>query len=120
MPKGNYLLFVLSCWDEIWQTRHILNLFQKKEMFVVKTNLLFLKVSEIIRKVLTHLTKYHLKKFLPARYFIRVSFNRSVPDRLKAYSLGWQMIFIRSLGAIPGPIIYGKLIDTTCILWQDK
>lgn len=44
---------------------------------------------------------------------------RSVPYRLRAYAMGWQLNLTRLLGAIPGPIIYGKLIDTACIQWQE-
>jgi len=31
-----------------------------------------------------------------------------------------QMAFTRILGAIPGPIVFGALLDKTCILWNTK
>ena len=38
----------------------------------------------------------------------------------QAYALGHQMTLARLLGAIPGPIVVGALIDTACILWDSK
>ena len=48
------------------------------------------------------------------------SFFRSVPKAQESYALGHQMTLMRVLGAIPGPIVYGALIDQTCILWSSK
>lgn len=45
---------------------------------------------------------------------------RSVPKGQQSYALGHQMNFVRLFGAIPGPIIYGALLDQTCILWSSK
>lgn len=45
---------------------------------------------------------------------------RSVPKTQESYALGHQMTLMRVLGAIPGPIVYGALIDQTCILWSSK
>ncbi|XP_048583735.1 solute carrier organic anion transporter family member 4A1-like [Nematostella vectensis] len=45
---------------------------------------------------------------------------RSVPDNLRAYGLGIQFVFKRTLGALPGPVIIGTIIDHTCTLWKTK
>lgn len=43
---------------------------------------------------------------------------RCVDDNIRSFALGIQWIFVRILGTIPAPIIFGKLIDESCILWQ--
>ncbi|XP_069185956.1 solute carrier organic anion transporter family member 4A1 isoform X2 [Procambarus clarkii] len=43
---------------------------------------------------------------------------RCVPDSHRSFALGLQWIVVRLLGTIPGPILFGALIDNTCILWQ--
>lgn len=45
---------------------------------------------------------------------------RSVPASHESYALGHQMNLTRLLGAIPGPIVVGALLDKTCILWSSK
>ena len=45
---------------------------------------------------------------------------RSVPPAQRSYALGIQMDLTRILGAIPGPIVFGALLDKTCILWNSK
>jgi len=45
---------------------------------------------------------------------------RSAPEGQRSYALGHQMNLVRLLGAIPGPIVYGALLDSTCILWSSK
>jgi len=45
---------------------------------------------------------------------------RSVPPTQRSYALGIQMDLTRILGAIPGPIVFGALLDKTCILWNSK
>lgn len=42
---------------------------------------------------------------------------RSVPHNRRAFALGTQMIIWRLLGAIPGPMIFGLFIDSSCVLW---
>jgi len=42
---------------------------------------------------------------------------RSVPDNLRTYALGFQFIFQRSLGFLPGPIVGGWVVDTWCLVW---
>ncbi|XP_076801719.1 solute carrier organic anion transporter family member 4C1-like [Clavelina lepadiformis] len=45
---------------------------------------------------------------------------RVVPASMRSFALGVQWLFIRALGSIPGPIMFGSIIDLTCILWQEK
>lgn len=45
---------------------------------------------------------------------------RCVPLQQRSFGLGIQWIIARCLGSIPGPILFGKLIDITCRLWQTK
>lgn len=44
---------------------------------------------------------------------------RCVHDDQRSFALGIQWIKVRLLGTIPAPLIFGRLIDETCILWQD-
>ncbi|XP_064652501.1 solute carrier organic anion transporter family member 4C1-like [Lineus longissimus] len=45
---------------------------------------------------------------------------RCVPENLRGYSLAIQWVFIRFLGSIPGPLVFGAVVDSSCIVWQDK
>ncbi|XP_055998205.1 solute carrier organic anion transporter family member 4A1-like isoform X2 [Ostrea edulis] len=45
---------------------------------------------------------------------------RCVPQHESSFALGIQWIIARCLGSIPGPILFGKMIDLTCLLWQIK
>lgn len=45
---------------------------------------------------------------------------RCVPDEQRSFALGIQWIKVRLLGTIPAPMIFGLLIDETCILWQES
>ncbi len=38
----------------------------------------------------------------------------------RSLSLGLQTILLRGLGTIPGPIIFGYLMDQTCLLWRNE
>lgn len=52
---------------------------------------------------------------------ISAVFNpRSVPDNIRSYAFGLQFVFQRTLGFIPGPIIYGWLFDTRCLVWAES
>lgn len=48
------------------------------------------------------------------------SFGRCVHDNQRSFALGIQWIKVRILGTIPAPMIFGTLIDNTCILWQES
>ncbi|XP_008554726.1 solute carrier organic anion transporter family member 4A1 isoform X1 [Microplitis demolitor] len=44
---------------------------------------------------------------------------RVVRDEQRSFALGVQWIKVRILGTIPAPMIFGALIDDTCILWHE-
>ncbi|XP_069117272.1 solute carrier organic anion transporter family member 4A1-like isoform X2 [Argopecten irradians] len=44
---------------------------------------------------------------------------RCVPDEHRALGLGLQWVALRLLGTIPGPVLTGYVIDSSCALWQD-
>lgn len=44
---------------------------------------------------------------------------RCVPSSQRSFSLGINWVFVRLLGAIPGPIIFGTVIDKSCVLWNE-
>ena len=48
------------------------------------------------------------------------SILRVVPPELRSQAMGINIAVMRLLGTIPSPIIGGKLIDTTCIAWQEN
>ncbi|KAH7960969.1 hypothetical protein HPB49_025482 [Dermacentor silvarum] len=43
---------------------------------------------------------------------------RSLDEDIKSTGIGVNYVAIRLLGTIPGPILFGHLIDRSCILWQ--
>ncbi|KFW00550.1 Solute carrier organic anion transporter family member 4C1, partial [Eurypyga helias] len=43
---------------------------------------------------------------------------RCVPDKQRSFALGVQSVFLRLLGTIPGPILFGVAIDNSCTLWD--
>lgn len=45
---------------------------------------------------------------------------RSVPPEDKSFAVGVQYMLFRVLAFMPGPVLYGSVIDTTCILWGKK
>nr|XP_026695031.1 solute carrier organic anion transporter family member 4C1-like [Ciona intestinalis] len=45
---------------------------------------------------------------------------RIVPPSMRSFAVGLEWLFMRALGTIPGPIMYGNFIDSTCIIWQRK
>ncbi|CAH2297106.1 solute carrier organic anion transporter family member 4C1 [Pelobates cultripes] len=49
---------------------------------------------------------------------VTMAIIRCVPDKQRSFALGVQWSFIRLLGSIPGPISFGVLIDSSCMLWN--
>ncbi|XP_007191879.1 solute carrier organic anion transporter family member 4C1 isoform X2 [Balaenoptera acutorostrata] len=49
---------------------------------------------------------------------ITVSILRCVNQKQRSLALGIQCMLLRLLGTIPGPIIFGITIDSTCVLWD--
>ncbi|CAH1238380.1 SLCO4C1 [Branchiostoma lanceolatum] len=45
---------------------------------------------------------------------------RCVKESQRSMALGFQSLIGRFLGAIPGPIVYGSLIDRACLLWNES
>ena len=43
---------------------------------------------------------------------------RSVQEEEKAFALGIQFVIFRLFGYIPSPIMFGAVIDSTCLLWK--
>lgn len=46
--------------------------------------------------------------------------NSCVPDNHRSYSLGLQFIFQRSLGFLPGPVLFGWMFDSVCLFWGES
>ncbi|XP_013911099.1 PREDICTED: solute carrier organic anion transporter family member 4C1 [Thamnophis sirtalis] len=47
-----------------------------------------------------------------------VAILRCVPENHRSFALGVHMLFLRILGTIPGPILFGVSIDHSCTLWS--
>ncbi|KAG8431381.1 hypothetical protein GDO86_018924 [Hymenochirus boettgeri] len=45
---------------------------------------------------------------------------RSTNPSEKSFAIGIQLMLLRTLGWLPGPVIFGSMIDSTCILWRKK
>ncbi|XP_022088820.1 solute carrier organic anion transporter family member 4A1-like [Acanthaster planci] len=45
---------------------------------------------------------------------------RCVSHSQRAFALGVQSLLYRALGTVPGPIIFGSIIDKSCILWEES
>lgn len=46
-----------------------------------------------------------------------MSVSRCVEERDKATSFGFSQMLTSLITFVPGPIFYGFLIDSTCIVW---
>ncbi|KAK7479082.1 hypothetical protein BaRGS_00029674 [Batillaria attramentaria] len=45
---------------------------------------------------------------------------RCVPEEHKTYAQGLKLLIVRSLGTVVGPIITGRLLDNTCMVWREN
>lgn len=44
--------------------------------------------------------------------------DRCVPEKQRSFGVSIQSIIVRCLGSIPGPILFGTVIDETCLFWK--
>ena len=51
-------------------------------------------------------------------YFTSVNICRCVPENKRSFAAGIQYVMFKTLGLLPGPIIFGHLVDLSCRLWQ--
>ncbi|XP_041479869.1 solute carrier organic anion transporter family member 4A1-like isoform X3 [Lytechinus variegatus] len=45
---------------------------------------------------------------------------RVVSRSQRTYALGLQSLMFRLLGSVPGPVVFGALIDQSCLLWEHQ
>jgi solute carrier organic anion transporter family, member 3A len=45
---------------------------------------------------------------------------RSVTEEERSFALGMQFVIFRLFGYIPAPILFGNLIDSSCLLWKSN
>ncbi|XP_071143715.1 solute carrier organic anion transporter family member 4C1-like isoform X2 [Mytilus edulis] len=45
---------------------------------------------------------------------------RCIHDNQRTFALGIQWFIARLLGTVPGPIFFGAIIDSTCLVWQEN
>ena len=51
-------------------------------------------------------------------YFTSVNICRCVPENKRSFAAGIQYVMFKTLGLLPGPNIFGHLVDLSCRLWQ--
>ncbi len=62
--------------------------------------------------------KVRVKLLLPI-YLPRLLF-RSVADEQRSFALGVQSVMFRVFGSIPGPLLFGYIIDSGCVYSQEE
>ena len=55
----------------------------------------------------------------PSVPFLSVTL-RSVPDEQRSFAVSLQWIVLRFVGFIPGPIVFGAVIDEACLFWKES
>ncbi|XP_064086863.1 solute carrier organic anion transporter family member 74D-like isoform X2 [Macrobrachium nipponense] len=45
---------------------------------------------------------------------------RAVDDQDKGLSIGILEVFLALFGFIPGPLIMGKIVDSSCVIWEER
>lgn len=58
--------------------------------------------------------------FFEFRFFFHLNKFSAVEQRDKSFSQGLSLFLFSLFALIPGPIIYGRIIDNTCLLWNYK
>lgn len=84
-------------------------------VFFIVMLLTFIITLPTVTGTLRFVSFYILKK----KWKLNLRIYRCVPDTHRSYALGIRGIIVRLLGTIPGPIIFGYILDTTCVLWQE-
>ena len=63
-------------------------------------------------------------KYLPYLIYnsnaLNFSFDRIVPSSQRSFALAFQSAISRALGSIPGPLLFGAVLDYSCLLRQTK
>lgn len=54
--------------------------------------------------------------FLP---FLKATIGCIDNEEMNSIGLGFKQFFMNAFGTVPGPIIFGSVIDSTCIYWHD-
>lgn len=44
---------------------------------------------------------------------------RCVPEEHKTYAQGLKLLIVRSFGTVVGPVLTGRLLDNTCLVWRE-
>ena len=60
-----------------------------------------------------------LRNEINLKYYVFL-YYRSVEPQERSLSLGFQTLIARSIGTVPGPIVFGYIIDQTCLLWSQN
>ena len=55
-----------------------------------------------------------------ARYLAMESTLRVVPRRLTSWATGIQLLLFNLIGSLPGPLIYGSILDKACLVQQNE
>lgn len=45
---------------------------------------------------------------------------RCIHDKQRTFALGIQWFVVRLMGTVPGPIMFGTVIDSSCLVWKEK
>uniref|UniRef100_A0A1I8GAU4 Solute carrier organic anion transporter family member n=1 Tax=Macrostomum lignano TaxID=282301 RepID=A0A1I8GAU4_9PLAT len=58
--------------------------------------------------------------FMFCMFFITIPTLQAIMRNLKDFGIGIQILTMRLLGSIPAPLLLGRLIDTTCSVWNSS
>lgn len=61
-----------------------------------------------------------MKLILKGAFGLLPIFCRAVEPRDKSFSQGMALTVISLFALIPGPILFGRVIDSTCKIWGEK
>lgn len=102
--------------------RHQQNVRLKMRLFVdFRLSLLFRDVFHFSRHNAGFVSNFKVSLVILEKkiHFKNISIKiRCVDDNIRSFALGIQWIVVRILGTIPAPMVFGRLIDESCILWE--